>query len=594
MEKIPDIQQHMNIDVNIPTAYIQIEGLLSNSEPKTWKYALDPQHIFVYFNYNSKNIINDIICLTSDRKSIKSFWKEKRGWPILTRLDRVTELRDLIIKYVENPDYKRVVLIGVSHGSIILQGALILVKVKIHIKHSAILKKFDLMSKIHMYTIGSPQPAPAKLITPWEDTKKQYKLLNMYNRKDEKYTNRLVQFFFSDESLTEFYKHIRSYQVSPESDPNVFKMRMHTNFNENRMIMNLSDIPFTKNYHISLYTLYNILRDNVPTLNEDTLNKISSNSNLDPEKSNSDSLNTILKDQNQVKQLIYYLRFLKSINPTCDFCDNMKTILSFIETYYYTKTTGGDPIYNALAKIIIDDLKYESLYTDANLTKSILNNDDNISIIFNEISNIFNEPNKPNKPNKPITLLGIINDIKNFKTFIYLNLKIKDSIVQKHIILLNKYEKYNYNNRIFNYLYLTQYNDLFSDPGKNPEYITQELKGGDPEEPLVCTRKPINEDYEKINSIITFFEKESITENERAFLKNNIVYTCMVVNMNGYNVDNVKRLGIDIELFNEKYNEMYGEMLPQLTTAGGNVLRNLYAKYNNMKRKNRKSFIGKV
>jgi hypothetical protein len=177
--------QSLTLDIVQETAFITCGGMTTKTEYNRFVYpyvqGTDTFDVhFENFDYDSSNLIMDFFHLLTDMKTIKY----KEG--ITTRLPRVQELSQKIKSYLLMVNIQKVILIGGSHGSLLMRGAFMLLLLDPTLN-------FDHYNKIHIYSIGSPQALPSSLIEPYECTSKpqKYKLVNIYNRRDPTLGNKI-------------------------------------------------------------------------------------------------------------------------------------------------------------------------------------------------------------------------------------------------------------------------------------------------------------------------------------------------------------------------------------------------------------------
>ena len=139
---------------------------------------------YEYVGYESKSIILDLISAFNNLKSITD--NEGLGSITLGK-ERLKRLEATILKSILNFPEHKIVLIGTSHGSIILHGAIVKLKMISNPLVSSALKE-----RVYVWTLGSPRYLPYNLLTP-TGTVRSTKLssidirrnvFNVYNIKD--------------------------------------------------------------------------------------------------------------------------------------------------------------------------------------------------------------------------------------------------------------------------------------------------------------------------------------------------------------------------------------------------------------------------
>lgn len=146
----------------------------SNSETKK-------TNTYHYFKYGSLGVAIDFLTLIKD---INSLNKGCFSTGFLSRSKRQDDLANVIKCYGLDKDvsgqdkYDKIVLIGVSHGSLLMHSALLRIKMsRIDIPDIT-----QIMSKIYFVTIGSPNHPPPLLLKPYEGAEKR--LYNFYSVQD--------------------------------------------------------------------------------------------------------------------------------------------------------------------------------------------------------------------------------------------------------------------------------------------------------------------------------------------------------------------------------------------------------------------------
>jgi len=153
------------------TVFIVIDGI--GTKNQSFCNSLihgDTRYIFEIFNYDSKNMISDMYTAVKDLSIIRS----EKDINNFGRQARLTCLISKIKRYLTDDKIDRVITIGISHGSIIMHGAVL------SIKNGSIDDKY--MNKLNIWTLGSPRYIPQTLLPLLEENKPR--ILNFYNTSD--------------------------------------------------------------------------------------------------------------------------------------------------------------------------------------------------------------------------------------------------------------------------------------------------------------------------------------------------------------------------------------------------------------------------
>ena len=150
------------------TAFIIIEGVGSFGDKVCIKVGTQQYYKVAY---NSQGTFNDILAARHDTNNIAKGSLAARP----NTLDRLRNLTTKIIGYLNNQEFDKVVIIGCSHGALIVYGALLRVQMMVE---SDLIK-----TKLYVFTIGSPYYIPKDLLLNDQNTPK---LLNAYCA-DDKY-----------------------------------------------------------------------------------------------------------------------------------------------------------------------------------------------------------------------------------------------------------------------------------------------------------------------------------------------------------------------------------------------------------------------
>lgn len=157
------------------TAIIRIEGMGTNSPSICKSVPGPPDNLkgpknvhFVNVTYASRGMTRDAISLRSNSMSLRS------GSPdIANGRESQRRLFELInkIKMYLTSEMNKVIVIGVSHGSLLVHAAFLKLQMDIDLTP-------ENLSKLHIYTIGSPRYLPKGLLP-------EGRLLNFYHVKDK-------------------------------------------------------------------------------------------------------------------------------------------------------------------------------------------------------------------------------------------------------------------------------------------------------------------------------------------------------------------------------------------------------------------------
>lgn len=243
----------------------------------------DTENVYQLFDYGSpvENkwyklpfIVYDFACLIKDIGAANENNPNKAANP-----NRLEALCDMIINYYNN-GYKNIVLVGISHGSLIINAAILRLQIE--------LDKHDIFDKIKFYTIGSPRYPNPWLLRKYEqilntlDIKSHlnsYKLLNFYDQGDAMlYKNKGILKIFKGRNP--FIKNTNGNKVSPNPSTTTNKENKPYTFNPNtRIIFNkfdLSKITPVATYgenlnHINTYMMYPLYVPNIDVSDYDKI-----------------------------------------------------------------------------------------------------------------------------------------------------------------------------------------------------------------------------------------------------------------------------------------------------------------------------------
>lgn len=156
------------------TAIICMEGVGTNS-PSSCKFLLpkgaQPKHVYYEdVPYFTRGYLKDVKTLYTDAGSLQNLGMIPHT---LYSHERVFLLKECIKKYVTNLNIHHVIVVGISHGSLLVHGAFLKLQMDMEIT-------LDHIKKIKIYTIGSPRYLPKGLIPGGDDKS----LLNFYHVRD--------------------------------------------------------------------------------------------------------------------------------------------------------------------------------------------------------------------------------------------------------------------------------------------------------------------------------------------------------------------------------------------------------------------------
>jgi len=153
------------------TVFIIIDGVgTKNQTYCNYLIRGNTRYVFDILNYDSKNLISDMYTAVKDLSVIRS----EKDMNNFGRPDRLKNLIDKIKRYLTDDTIDRVITIGISHGSVLIHGAVL------SIKNDNIDDKY--MNKLNIWTLGSPRYIPQTLLPILEE--KKPRILNFYNTSD--------------------------------------------------------------------------------------------------------------------------------------------------------------------------------------------------------------------------------------------------------------------------------------------------------------------------------------------------------------------------------------------------------------------------
>jgi hypothetical protein len=236
--------------------FITCYGIGSSGEDSV---ATDDERFqFEEFDYSSQGIIKDIFHLIKDARALSN--------DEFLKTSREPRTKELCVKIKAALTAGRyVILIGISHGSLIMYNACLRLMCDIQINH-------EHMKKLRLYTIGSPQYPITRFFRPYENNG-IYNLINFYHHADKMLSaiNNPLSWVLKFKIPKEIGKRISSNDVNPTICPEnshqlLFdkKNRVVTNFYDLReTIASVSSKETAKIsnevYHVSPINLYPLI-----------------------------------------------------------------------------------------------------------------------------------------------------------------------------------------------------------------------------------------------------------------------------------------------------------------------------------------------
>jgi len=264
--EINQVISQIKIDSVENSTFIMCKGVGSYLKD-TCRIKLKRNIKFVTFNYESETqqklyrspfIVLDVLCLFNDMKQLAKTEDGYHNNDILKkRTDRLTNLVSQIKTALMDDSMNNIVLIGISHGSILMHAAILRLQIELH--------DVSLMRKIHFYTIGSPRHPQPWLLSQYEKGRSM-KLINFYDVRDKVLQNftPVLKFF---KARNPFMNNI-GYKYSlvnigslPVFDvDSFFRIIRHTN---ESVLTALTPVSNYHNdlYHINTYMLYPLFLD---------------------------------------------------------------------------------------------------------------------------------------------------------------------------------------------------------------------------------------------------------------------------------------------------------------------------------------------
>jgi hypothetical protein len=167
---LPDFSKYTDFEKN--TAFVIIFGVGSKGRDLCIKVETN---YYEEVSYNSQGGLRDVFEAQQNAKDLA-----KSGNIHIIKQhtrERMKKLTESIKKYLIHPDIRKVVVIGCSHGSLLVHGAFLRVQMDMQVTYDLI------ATKLYIFTIGSPRYLPADLI-PSIAGSPLPKLLNVYYNED--------------------------------------------------------------------------------------------------------------------------------------------------------------------------------------------------------------------------------------------------------------------------------------------------------------------------------------------------------------------------------------------------------------------------
>ena len=156
--------------IQTDAAIIYIPGVGASDKPVK---KVHQKYIYDILDYETMGIIPDTLELINN---IRNLYK-RRNEDGMKRIKRLESIVDLIISY-EAQGRSQIILLGISHGSIIFHLALLRLKTRF-------LFNPEILKKIILVTVGSPNPPPGMLLHKYEKAEKgAVHYYNFYHRSD--------------------------------------------------------------------------------------------------------------------------------------------------------------------------------------------------------------------------------------------------------------------------------------------------------------------------------------------------------------------------------------------------------------------------
>jgi hypothetical protein len=182
----------MNICSENNIVFIYIGGVSSRDNDYTKKYTNDnKEYIFESVSYNSSKspdyVIDDILTGRKDARQLDS--NQQITTDSHRKAKRLNRLVSIISFYMRNTK-KKIVVIGVSHGSLIVHSAILKIKA-IYMPVNDLMNIFR--NRIIVLTLGSPKYLPKTLLKNLSEISDKMEMIygniyNFYNIRDSIYS----------------------------------------------------------------------------------------------------------------------------------------------------------------------------------------------------------------------------------------------------------------------------------------------------------------------------------------------------------------------------------------------------------------------
>ena len=149
------------------TAIVLMEGMGSTS-PDGCKNDTRDNVFYHRVNYSSLGLLKDFKVLNKEAKALKN----KKETSSIFSKTRIYKLKNIVKSYVVRDNINTVIIIGMSHGSLIVHAAYLKLMIDLQLTHLH-------LAKIKIITIGSPRYLPTSLTIGQNN-----KVLNFYHQKD--------------------------------------------------------------------------------------------------------------------------------------------------------------------------------------------------------------------------------------------------------------------------------------------------------------------------------------------------------------------------------------------------------------------------
>ena len=157
------------------TAFISISGVGSQSTGNTCIDSVTTGCRYIDVKYGTKGVVRDAIAAFQDMRCVNNQCAFRVGNHNKDTQERVKNLTRAIVDCLTRDKYKYVVVIGCSHGSLIVHAAFLHVQMMV--------ARELLANKLFIFTVSSPYYLPKDLV-PQATRGRLPKLVNAYHKKD--------------------------------------------------------------------------------------------------------------------------------------------------------------------------------------------------------------------------------------------------------------------------------------------------------------------------------------------------------------------------------------------------------------------------